>query len=120
MKQTKRILFIGVLCMVMVFCAACGGTEPADSSLPTVTTTTTISTAVVTDEFSFIATVTEAGEDFLLVEAEEGSTIAGTVRVLLQQPASVTAGDRILVRHTGQMMPSLPPQIVATDIEKIG
>ena len=54
------------------------------------------------------------------MQRQEGGQVAGQVRVLLQQPVSVAAGDRILVRHTGQVMPSMPPQLVATAIEKIG
>ena len=64
MELTKWILLMGVLCMAMIFGTACGQTESADSSLPTTTTTvpkTTTTTSVVTDDFSFIAIVTEVG-----------------------------------------------------------
>ncbi|MBQ8684477.1 MAG: hypothetical protein IJ518_08195 [Clostridia bacterium] len=91
----------------------CGG----DSATTTTTTTTTAS--AVPDGLSFTATVADVGEGWLLVEADEGGFVSGTVRVLFEQAPSVAVGDRVTVWHSGQMMPSLPPQLVAVAIEKL-
>ena len=53
------------------------------------------------------------------MEADADSDITGQVRVVTEETAAFAAGDRVTVRHTGQMMPSLPPQLVATRIEII-
>ena len=122
------ILFGTVLVSAMVGCAPVP--PQAESSVPTTadaTTTTTTTTVTTTntaipsknEDFSFSATVIEVGEDYLMVQADADGPVYGEVCVVLQQAASVTAGDRIRVWHTGQMMPSLPPRIVATEIEMI-
>lgn len=95
-------------------------TEP-DVSVPVIATTTTAASPAVGEGYAFIGTVTEVGDGWLLVEGDADSALPGTVRVHVEGTLpAVQSGDRVAVWHTGQMMPSLPPQIVATRVEKIG
>ncbi len=123
-------LWIGLACGVALagiavgVWLAFGRTAEVDASTsegtpPTITPTTSTDKPM-SEEDSLTATVVEAGEGWLLVEADAGSVIAGQVRVLTEQAAAFSAGDRVAIWHTGQMMPSLPPQLVATAVEKIG
>ena len=115
-----------ILCVALLSAVVgCAPVPPqVESSVPTAADTTAITTTTTAipsqnEDFSFCATVMEVGEDYLMVQADAGGPIYGEVCVVLQQAVSVTAGDRIRVWHTGQMMPSLPPRIVATEIEMI-
>ena len=124
----KRVWLCLLGAVLLTGAAGCAETPSrTESSVPTtadtvatVTATTTTTTIPIipsrNEDFTFYATVIE---DFLLVEADAGGLIYGEVCVVLQQAVSVKAGDRIRVWHTGQMMPSLPPRIVATEIEMI-
>ena len=124
----KRVWIYLLSAVLLTGAAGCAETPSrTESSVPTTADTVATVTATTTipiipsqnEDFTFYATVIEVGEDSLLVEADAGGSVVGEVCVVLQQAVSVKAGDRIRVWHTGQMMPSLPPRIVATEIEII-
>lgn len=107
-----------IACAALGLWYALGRTASVDADAGNFPTGTTAAPPPMADDLSFTATVTQLGEDWMLVEAEAGSTVSGTVRVLFTQAPALSVGDRVLIRHTGQMMPSLPPQFVAVSIEK--
>ena len=119
MKQTgKQVLLLGVVCLLMIFSVACGHSVSDDSSVADLSTMATTAPSIAKGP-SFTATVLSVGEDWLLVAADAGSDISGQVRVVTDRVAAFAEGDRITVWHTGQMMPSLPPRLVATDVQKM-
>ena len=109
---------VAIACVVLGLWYTLGRREAVDSGAGALPTGTTAAPPPMADDLSFTAAVTQLGEDWMLVEAEAGCAVSGTVRVLFTQAPALSVGDRVLIRHTGQMMPSLPPQVVAVSIEK--
>lgn len=71
-------------------------------------------------EYQFDATVLEIHEDYLMVEALEGQTVAGEIQVWIglledNDVPELKTGDTIRITHDGKMTMSLPPQMSAVE-----
>ncbi len=78
----------------------------------------------VTSEYQFDAKVLEIQEDYIMVEALDGQTVAGEVRVQIglltdKQVPKMKKGDVVRITHDGKMTMSLPPQMTAVDEIKV-
>ena len=115
----KRIIKAGimVLCSLAIAGLVVGckakkttGEEQTEKTAPT--------------EYQFDANVLEIKEEYIMVEALEGQTVAGEVQVwtgLLKEKDhfSIKAGDVVRITHDGKMTMSLPPQMSAVEIDVI-
>ncbi len=75
-------------------------------------------------EYQFDAIVLEIHEEYIMVEALEGQTVAGQVQVwtgLLNELgySKMKVGDVVRITHDGKMTMSLPPQMSAVEIKVI-
>lgn len=71
-------------------------------------------------QYQFDAKVMEVNEDYIMVEALEGQTVVGEVRVqtgLLSEDEipELEKGDTVRITHDGKMTMSIPPQMTAVE-----
>ena len=115
----KIIAFLLLLTLVTLAAVACEESEAKGEQAPS------------GDQFEMTATVTELG-DKILVEVTDSPYATGAYLVILSDTASIVnkkgkeierddiaVGDTIKITYTGQVTMSIPPQIIATKIQKM-
>lgn len=75
-------------------------------------------------EYQFDATVLSTENDSMMVEALEGQTVVGEVKVWIgllddTEMSEIKAGDTVRITHDGKMTMSIPPQMSAVKLTKI-
>lgn len=123
----KRVFKLFVNILSIILSAAClfscslikgSGDEPSDTDRPD-------------GRFTMKATVTELG-DRITVDVTEAEYAEGIYWVIIAEAtefldadgnkisrSDIKVGDRVEIAYSGQVMMSLPPQIVAASVKKI-
>ena len=110
MKNNLKRIILLVLATIALFCVGCKGTSKTSEEQ--------VSTEPCENQFD--AKVIEVHDEYLMVEALEGQTVAGEVQVwtgLLSEDEIPELEEGIVVRitHDGKMTMSLPPQMSAVE-----